>query len=166
MSTLLPAASLAVPSIAPSAPRTADSAGTRFRRPSPLRRAAANLTDFAVWVGCALGAGVLAAIALPGDAGALGFIVAFVGATLLFGVVQVALLSRGQTVGKRLLKERVLVERTREPAGLLRMFFRETIGKMISGLFLGLGYWWILFDRRGQGWHDKLVGTVVQTTAE
>jgi uncharacterized RDD family membrane protein YckC len=166
MSTPLASTSFAVPTTAPSASPAAENTAARYRRPSPLRRAAANFTDFAIWAGCALGAGLLAAIVLPGEAGAIGFLMAIPGATLLFGVVQIALLSRGQTVGKRLLKERVLVEHTREPAGLLRMFFRETIGKMISGLFLGIGYWWILFDRRGQGWHDKLVGTVVQTTAE
>lgn len=166
MSTLTPSASFAFASAETTATRPAPSAEPRFRKPSPLRRAAANMTDFVMWGVCALGAGMIAAIVLPGEAGILGFLMAVPGATLLFALVQIVLLSRGQTVGKRLLKERVLVERTREPAGLLRMLFRETLGKMISGLFLGLGFWWVLFDRRGQGWHDKLVGTVVQTTAE
>ncbi len=31
----------------------------------------------------------------------------------------------------------------------------------LSGLALGLGFLWVAFDRRKQGWHDKLAGTVV-----
>lgn len=30
-----------------------------------------------------------------------------------------------------------------------------------SGLVLGIGIFWIAFDKRKQGWHDKLAGTVV-----
>jgi len=32
---------------------------------------------------------------------------------------------------------------------------------IISSLPVGLGFLWIAFDRRKQGWHDKLAGTVV-----
>lgn len=32
---------------------------------------------------------------------------------------------------------------------------------IISALPLGLGFIWIAFDRKKQGWHDKLAGTVV-----
>ena len=35
------------------------------------------------------------------------------------------------------------------------------IGYWVSFIFLGLGFIWILFDRRRQGWHDKLAGTCV-----
>ena len=35
------------------------------------------------------------------------------------------------------------------------------VGYWISALFLFVGFLWILFDRRHQGWHDKLSGTVV-----
>jgi len=31
----------------------------------------------------------------------------------------------------------------------------------VSALVLGLGFIWIAFDTRKQGWHDKLAGTVV-----
>lgn len=31
----------------------------------------------------------------------------------------------------------------------------------ISALPLGLGMFWVAFDKRKQGWHDKLAGTVV-----
>jgi uncharacterized RDD family membrane protein YckC len=35
------------------------------------------------------------------------------------------------------------------------------IGYFISALPLGLGFFWILWDKRRQGWHDKLAGSVV-----
>ena len=31
----------------------------------------------------------------------------------------------------------------------------------VAGLPLGLGIFWIAFDKKKQGWHDKLAGTVV-----
>ena len=31
----------------------------------------------------------------------------------------------------------------------------------ISALPLGLGIFWVAFDKKKQGWHDKLAGTVV-----
>jgi uncharacterized RDD family membrane protein YckC len=131
-----------------------------------LRRALANIADMVLFAVCAFGAATFVAVMLTGESSVIGFLTALVVATAVFSAVQITLLLRGQTLGKRLLKERVLVERTGEPAGLLRMLIRDTIGKMISGLFLGLGFWWILFDSKGQGWHDKLVGTVVRTTAD
>jgi uncharacterized RDD family membrane protein YckC len=32
---------------------------------------------------------------------------------------------------------------------------------IISALPLGLGFLWVAFDKKKQGWHDKLAGTVV-----
>jgi uncharacterized RDD family membrane protein YckC len=32
---------------------------------------------------------------------------------------------------------------------------------IVSALPLGLGFFWIAFDAKKQGWHDKLAGTVV-----
>jgi uncharacterized RDD family membrane protein YckC len=71
------------------------------------------------------------------------------------------LLRRGQTPGKLLLGLQVVGHRRGEIPGFLRMFLRELVGKFISGLFFGIGYFWAIFDRNGQAWHDKLVGTVV-----
>lgn len=41
------------------------------------------------------------------------------------------------------------------------MILRETIGKFLSGLVLGLGYFWAIWDKDSQAWHDKIAGTVV-----
>lgn len=34
----------------------------------------------------------------------------------------------------------------------------------LSGVVFGLGFLWVAFDCRKQGWHDKLAGTVVIST--
>jgi len=41
------------------------------------------------------------------------------------------------------------------------MLLRETLGKWVSGWFLGLGWFWAIWDRDAQAWHDKIAGTVV-----
>jgi len=47
-----------------------------------------------------------------------------------------------------------------KPNGLISTeFFDEPY--FLSGLPLLLGIFWIAFDGRKQGWHDKLAGTVV-----
>ena len=37
---------------------------------------------------------------------------------------------------------------------------------IVSGVPLGLGFLWIAFDKRKQGWHDKLAGTLVVRKTE
>jgi len=34
-------------------------------------------------------------------------------------------------------------------------------GYFLASIPLGLGLLWVAFDKRKQGWHDKLAGTVV-----
>lgn len=65
----------------------------------------------------------------------------------------------GQTPGKMLLGVRVVTL-----DGQHLSFWRALIrfgGYFLSALALYAGYWWILFDNRRQGWHDKLAGTCV-----
>lgn len=82
---------------------------------------------------------------------------------LLIGYVVVGLYfwTQGTSPGKMTLGMYVYSRRTGERLGFWGMFLREMVGKWISGLFLGLGYLWILFDPQNQGWHDKLVDSVV-----
>jgi uncharacterized RDD family membrane protein YckC len=70
-------------------------------------------------------------------------------------------LSRGKTPGKFLMRIRVVDKRNGRMPGLGRMLVRETIGKIISGAFLSLGYFWAIWDKDSQAWHDKIAGTVV-----
>jgi uncharacterized RDD family membrane protein YckC len=64
----------------------------------------------------------------------------------------------GQTPGKRLMGVRVV----RSDGGRLHLgnAIRRELAYVLSGI-LFLGYLWILFDNRRQGWHDKLAGTIV-----
>ena len=70
-------------------------------------------------------------------------------------------LSQGQTLGKRALSLRAANKRDGSVPGFGRMFLRETLAKWISSLFLSIGYFWAIWDRDGQTWHDKIAGTVV-----
>ncbi|MEX0874169.1 MAG: RDD family protein [Actinomycetota bacterium] len=66
----------------------------------------------------------------------------------------------GQTVGKRLFRIRVVDFERGTPIDYRRALARS-IGKILSGVPLGLGYLWMLWDRDRQTWHDKLSFTTV-----
>jgi uncharacterized RDD family membrane protein YckC len=46
--------------------------------------------------------------------------------------------------------------------GWVRAACRETVGKVLSAVFLGVGFLWVAFAPSGRGWHDRLAGTVVR----
>ncbi len=64
------------------------------------------------------------------------------------------------TPGKILLDCRVVDARTLENISIRSAFIRAA-GYIISALPAYLGFIWIAFDRRKQGLHDKLAGTLV-----
>lgn len=67
---------------------------------------------------------------------------------------------QGQTLGKMALGIRVVsVDGT--PITWGKAIVREILGKFISGIVLGLGYLWIIWDAKKQAWHDKIAGTYV-----
>lgn len=66
----------------------------------------------------------------------------------------------GQTLGKRVLGVRVISFDTGGPVGYARGFIRW-IGRILSTIPLFLGYFWMLWDREKQTWHDKLASAVV-----
>jgi len=70
----------------------------------------------------------------------------------------------GFTPGKLLLGLKI-VRRDGRKMGLGRAIIRF-IGYWISAIPLFLGFIWILFDGRREGWHDKLAGTHVIYTWE
>jgi uncharacterized RDD family membrane protein YckC len=65
----------------------------------------------------------------------------------------------GQTPGKRLMGLRV-VQDTGEALTLGSAFLRW-VGYIISFVPFFMGFLWAGADRRKQGWHDKIAGTVV-----
>ncbi len=66
----------------------------------------------------------------------------------------------GATPGKILLDCRVVDARTLEKISIRNAFIRAA-GYIISALPVYLGFIWIAFDKRKQGLHDKLAGTLV-----
>ena len=67
---------------------------------------------------------------------------------------------RGATPGKMLVAARIVDARTLgEPSSgqLIGRYFAY----LLSALPLGLGFLWVAFDKRKQGWHDKLAKTLV-----
>jgi uncharacterized RDD family membrane protein YckC len=91
------------------------------------------------------------------------------GQTLLFDVlVQVVLPAvaailfwryRGATPGKMLVSARIVDAATLGAPSTGKLIGRY-FAYIVSSIFM-LGFIWIAFDKRKQGWHDKLAGTVV-----
>ena len=70
----------------------------------------------------------------------------------------------GQTVGKRAMSIRVIDFAGGGPIGPGRALIRY-IGRLVSAIPCGLGYFWMLWDKEKQTWHDKLATTVVVPTS-
>ncbi|MGQ0653614.1 MAG: RDD family protein [Betaproteobacteria bacterium] len=66
----------------------------------------------------------------------------------------------GATPGKLAIYARIVDARTGEAPATGRLVARY-FGYFISSLPLFLGFAWIAIDRRKQGWHDKIAGTLV-----
>lgn len=67
----------------------------------------------------------------------------------------------GQTPGKMAMKIKVVKAVDNSVPGYTTAFLREVVGKSISALVFTLGYLWVLWDSKKQGWHDKIAGTIV-----
>jgi uncharacterized RDD family membrane protein YckC len=100
--------------------------------------------------------GILTAIVMYGLGFAIGPAGFLIG--LLLGYVYYAAMEggrSGQTVGKKALGIRVIDANTGRPIGFGRALVRN-LARILSGLPLSLGYFWMLWDREKQTWHDKL----------
>ena len=75
--------------------------------------------------------------------------------------LNLVLLSKGMTVGKWLLGLQVVNKFNGGNPGIFKMLVREIVGKFISTIFLSLGFFWAIWDKDSQAWHDKIAGTVV-----
>jgi uncharacterized RDD family membrane protein YckC len=70
----------------------------------------------------------------------------------------------GQTYGKKWMGIRVIDFNTGGPIGYGRATIRM-IGRYISGFLCYLGYFWMLWDKEKQCWHDKMANDVVVPTS-
>lgn len=64
------------------------------------------------------------------------------------------------TPGKMLVNASIVDADTLGKASNKQLLIRY-LGYFVSSLPLGLGFFWIAFDKRKQGWHDKMANTVV-----
>jgi uncharacterized RDD family membrane protein YckC len=69
------------------------------------------------------------------------------------------------TPGKLAISARIVDAATGKDPSLRQMIGRY-FAYFVSTLPFGLGFLWIAFDRKKQGWHDKLAGTVVVKAAK
>jgi len=81
--------------------------------------------------------------------------------TLLFAVLIIGFwLWKSATPGKMLVSAIIVDAKTLGKPSAGQLIVRY-IGYIISTLVFFLGFLWIAFDRRKQGWHDKIAGTLV-----
>ena len=66
----------------------------------------------------------------------------------------------GQTPGKMAVRIKV-IRTDGEEIRFGRAFFREVLGKFVSGIILCIGYLMVAFDGQKQGLHDKIADTYV-----
>lgn len=68
----------------------------------------------------------------------------------------------GQTLGKKWLHIKIVsIEDDTSTPSWKRLLVRESVGKFVSSIVLGLGYLWMIRDAHKQTWHDKMAKTVV-----
>lgn len=106
-------------------------------------------------------ASVLSAILGAGDEGR--FSATYQGLSLLLTVAYLTYFEggpTGQTLGKKALGIRVIDFGAGGPIGYGRAVVRS-LSRYVSGFVLGLGYFWMLWDKEKQTWHDKFSNSVV-----
>lgn len=69
--------------------------------------------------------------------------------------------NKGASPGKMLMRLRVSMRDTGTNVSILRAGFRETVGKLVSGLLLGIGYLMAAFRKDKRALHDMMFNTQV-----
>lgn len=78
--------------------------------------------------------------------------------SVLYGALFLAYWN-GQTPGKKICRLRVLME-DGGPVAIGPAFVRALVA-IVSGIALGIGYLWMIWDPKKQTWHDKAAKTIV-----
>ena len=89
------------------------------------------------------------------------FLLSYYGTTIFLNMVYFTYFhgTTGQTPGKKILGLKVIQKTGNEMT--LGLAFLRWVGYIISGLVFNLGFLWVAFDRKKQGWHDKIAATYV-----
>jgi uncharacterized RDD family membrane protein YckC len=98
--------------------------------------------------------GVLRAVVGYGPGVALSFAIDIAYFTYLIGN------ARGQTLGQMALGIRVIDFNNGGPIGYGRAFVRWLVS-IVSAIVIFLGYFWMIWDKEKQCWHDKAANDVV-----
>jgi len=84
----------------------------------------------------------------------------FLGAIVIMGINYIFLVVRyGYTIGQFIVGIKIVNENGKNLS--YGSAFIRLIGLFVSGLILGIGFIWILIDKKQQGWHDKLANCYV-----
>jgi uncharacterized RDD family membrane protein YckC len=113
----------------------------------------------------------MAMIAMPPDASpeAMGMAVQGAAGSFLTQMLLPAALIVGfwvwkaATPGKMVISAKIVDAKTLGKPSTGQLIVRY-IGYFISAFVFGLGFLWVAFDKRKQGWHDKIAGTLVIKT--
>ena len=113
----------------------------------------------------------MAMMAMPPDASpeAIGMAVQGAAGSLLTQMLLPAALIVGfwvwkaATPGKMVISAKIVDAKTLGKPSTGQLIVRY-IGYFISAFVFGLGFLWVAFDKRKQGWHDKIAGTLVIKT--
>jgi len=90
-------------------------------------------------------------------AGPADFVISWI---IPFIIVLFFWMQKQATPGKMVIHAKIIDAKTGAKPTVKQWILRY-IGYFISLIPLGLGYIWVAFDSRKQGWHDKIAGTVV-----
>ena len=119
------------------------------------QRLGAFLVDFVISVLVGI-VGMVIGSAMGGDGNVVNFVFSIGYWIVVLGMVA----TRGQSPGKIAIGIKI-VRTDGSSIGIGTTLLREIIGKIVSTIFIFLGYIWILFDGQRQGWHDKISSTYV-----
>lgn len=123
-------------------------------------RAGATLIDFGPIVVLPVIGGIISAVGPD----TLGLFIAGLGYLAGFGWTVynrwIRMGTTGQSLGKKILKIKLVRESDGQPIGPLMAFVRDLCHNL-DGWICGLGYLWPLWDEKKQTFADKILGTVV-----
>ncbi|WET81530.1 RDD family protein [Amycolatopsis sp. QT-25] len=123
-------------------------------------RAGATLIDFGPIVVLPIIGGIISAVGPE----TLGLVIAGLGYLAGFGWTVynrwIRMGTTGQSLGKKILKIKLVRESDGQPIGPLMAFVRDLCHNL-DGWICGLGYLWPLWDGKKQTFADKILGTVV-----
>ncbi|HET6794722.1 MAG TPA: RDD family protein [Acidimicrobiales bacterium] len=109
------------------------------------------------WLIDALILNIIAVVVRNGAGGAGNLVDTLVGIAYIVGFIGSP---RGQTPGMMVTRIRVVSISDGGPIGYLRSTARW-LASIVSALALLIGYFWMLWDREKQTWHDKAAQSVV-----